>query len=211
MGGASPEHPSSEWTIRCRRPERFVHVSTPGIYFDFRDRLAIRESDPLPDRPVNAYVKTKLFAEQAVDEAFDQGLPVVTLRPRALFGPGDTAILPRLIRAHQAGRLFVIGDREPLVDLTFIDNAVDALLLCREAPSHALGRKYNVTNGAPVRLWQVVTSVLQELDPPVRIIHGIARRCPEIEIMPSHCDEIYRRFILEPGAAARSLETRAMR
>src|SRR5690606_10071114 len=33
--------------------KRFVHVSTPSIYFDYRDRFDIAEGDPLPSSMVN--------------------------------------------------------------------------------------------------------------------------------------------------------------
>lgn len=150
-------------------PARFIHVSTPSIYFDFRDRVDIKESEPLPAKMVNHYAATKLLAEERVLAASDQGLPAVILRPRGIFGPGDTALFPRLLRAHHQGRLFQLAGRDPLVDLSYVDNVIDALCLCREAPERALGRAYNITNGEPVRLYALLRQVLGELDPPPRL------------------------------------------
>ena len=112
--------------------KRLIHVSTPSIYFDFKDKLNISEKDPLPDKPVNDYAKTKLLAEQEIDKAHQEGLPVITIRPRAIFGPGDTSILPRLIKANNKRFIPVIGDKKVLVNITYVENAVDALLLCKE-------------------------------------------------------------------------------
>ena len=39
--------------------KKFIHVSTPSLYFDYRDRLKISEEDILPKRSVNAYAATK--------------------------------------------------------------------------------------------------------------------------------------------------------
>ena len=109
-------------------------------------------------------------------------LPFVVLRPRAIFGPGDTALFPRLVRALEAGRLPVIGDGHARIDLTYVDNvcvAVEAALAqLRSARGPALGGTYNVTNGEPVRLWDLVRDLAARLDlaPPARRIpHRVAR------------------------------------
>lgn len=48
---------------------RFVHVSTPSVYFNFKPRLLVSENDPLPHRYANAYAQTKRLAELAVERA----------------------------------------------------------------------------------------------------------------------------------------------
>ena len=144
------------------RVSRLVHVSTPSLYFAYNSRLNVCENDPLPAKQVNFYTQTKLLAEQAIDRAYYTGLPVITIRPRAIFGPGDTTILPRLITRLQQGRLRLIGDGSNLTDLTYIDNVVDALLLC--ADSSTLGHKYNITNGQPVYLWNMIKRLCTELN-----------------------------------------------
>jgi nucleoside-diphosphate-sugar epimerase len=142
---------------------RLVHVSTPSIYFSFESRLNVREDDPLPPKPINEYARTKLLAEQAVDRAFHDGLPVITIRPRAIFGPGDTSILPRLIDRLQKGRLRIIGDGQNIADLSYVENVVDALILCANSPASTLGLKYNITNGEPVLLWAKVEKLCAAL------------------------------------------------
>ena len=86
---------------------RLVHLSTPSLYFAFDARRDVREDDPLPARQVTAYARTKLLAEEAVRRAAERGLETVTLRPRAVFGPGDTTLPPRPPRRERgraAGR-----------------------------------------------------------------------------------------------------------
>lgn len=145
---------------------RLVYVSTPSLYFAYDSRLNVSESDALADKQVNFYTQTKLLAEQAIDRAHQAGLPVITIRPRAIFGPGDRTILPRLISRLQQGRLRIIGDESNLIDLTYIDNVVDALLLCANAPSQTWGKKYNITNGEAVNLWRMVERLCSELNLP---------------------------------------------
>lgn len=157
--------------------ERFVHVSTPALYFDGSDRRDVREDAPLPP-PVNHYTRTKLAAEHVVDSGVAAGLRAVTLRPRALFGPGDTTIFPRLLRALERGRLPIIGDGANRVDLTYVENAALAVERALRASDGAVGRKYNVTNGEPIALWPLLERLARELGlrPPTRRIGRRAAR-----------------------------------
>ncbi len=148
------------------RVGRFVHLSTPSIYFDFRHRLDLTESSPLPARPVNAYTATKLAAERLVLAAGAQGLPVVVLRPRAIFGPGDTTIFPRLLRAASRRRLPIIGDGKNLADLTYIDNAAAAVADALDAPAACFGQSFNITDGQPIVLWEFIFALLEQLGLP---------------------------------------------
>ena len=146
--------------------QRLIHVSTPSVYFGTQPRLNVREDAPLPAKPLSHYAATKRLAELAVERAHAAGLPTITIRPRAIFGPGDNVLLPRLLRQVRSGRLRVIGAGDTVADLTYIDNVVDALLLCAEAPAHALGRTYNITNGETVRLWDLVARLCVALGYP---------------------------------------------
>lgn len=144
---------------------RLVHISTPSIYMGAGDRQGVREDDPLPP-PINAYAATKYQAEGVVGRA---SVDSVILRPRAIYGPGDTTIFPRLIRALERGILPVFGDGNNRVDLTYIDNAVHAVRRALDASSTALGQPYNISDGCPVLLWQVVRRVCDDLSlPPPR-------------------------------------------
>jgi nucleoside-diphosphate-sugar epimerase len=141
---------------------RIVHISTPSIYFDYNDRFNIKE-DFLPKEFVNYYASTKYEAEKSIDRAFEKGLETVSLRPRAIVGAGDTTIMPRLLKAHNTGRLKIIGDGKNIVDVTSVQNVVDAVLLSIYAEKKALGQHYNITNGEPILMWELVEKTLNKL------------------------------------------------
>ncbi|MED4959704.1 NAD(P)-dependent oxidoreductase, partial [Paenibacillus macerans] len=107
---------------------RFIHVSTPSVYFDYVPRLGIRESEPLPVKGANHYAVTKRLAEQVVERYHAMGLPSVIIRPRAVFGPYDQALFPRIVAASGKSGVPLIGGGKALIDATYVDNAVDALL-----------------------------------------------------------------------------------
>ncbi|WP_226665506.1 NAD-dependent epimerase/dehydratase family protein [Metabacillus litoralis] len=149
----------------CRkaRVERLIHVSTPSISFYFDERRNVTETDLLPKRFVNHYAKTKYLAELEVDKAFKDGLAAITIRPRAIFGPGDNAILPRLIKVCEKGMFPKIGSGDVEIDLTYVENVVDAMLLCMTSTKETLGQKYNITNGERVNLYSIIEEVMNQL------------------------------------------------
>jgi nucleoside-diphosphate-sugar epimerase len=148
---------------------RLVHVSTPSMYQDGQSRRSVREDEPLPKRFINHYAASKWEADQLVLGAARRGLWAVMLRPRAVFGPGDPSVFPRLLRVLETGRLPRVGSGQNRVDLTFIENAVDALELAAVAPSRCAGQVYNVSNGEPVVLWEVIGRLAARLGlPPIR-------------------------------------------
>lgn len=148
--------------------KRFIHVSTPSIYFDYHDRLNIPEDDTLPKKSVNAYAATKKIAEEVVDLAFSKGLPSITLRPRAIFGPHDKTLFPRVLKACRNGSVPSFRKKSPTIDITYVDNVAHALWLAINAPSSCLGQKYNITNGEPAPLESILRLLFDELSIPFK-------------------------------------------
>lgn len=126
---------------------RLIHISTPSLYFDFKPRRMIAESDPLPVKQANFYSATKLLAEDEVLKGWSAGLPALILRPRAIFGPRDSTLFPRLLEVNEGIGLPMLNGGDALIDLTYVDNVVDAMLLGCQAGPEALGRAYNISNG----------------------------------------------------------------
>ncbi len=149
---------------------RFIHVSTPSIYFDYSEQHSIKENSLLPRKPANHYVKTKLLAEALIDKAFaEENLRVVTIRPRAIFGPYDRAILPRLLHAEKNSILPIIGRGTNLIDVTYVDNVVESLILASQAEEHCFGKKYNITNDEPKTLVEIINLLFAALDRPIQL------------------------------------------
>ena len=150
-----------------QKVRRLVHLSSPSIYFDGKSHVDVRE-EQVPRRFSDHYGKTKYLAEQQVFAAQEFGLEVIALRPRFVTGAGDTSIFPRLIGMQRKGRLAIIGNGLNRVDFTSVHNLNDALLRSLHADGTALGQVYNISNGSPVPLWDVVNYVLRRLElPPV--------------------------------------------
>ncbi len=148
---------------------RLIYVSSPSVLFNGKDQHNLTDDAPYPRRFSSTYSLTKKLGEDIVQASTN--LDYVILRPKAVFGPGDQSLLPRLIQAARAGRLPQIGDGKNFVDLTYVENVVDALLCALEAPA-AVGKSFTITNDEHVRLWDVIRHVLRELNisPNLRVV-----------------------------------------
>lgn len=153
---------------RQHRVRRLIYISSPSVVFDGSDQHNQREDAPYPRRFTSVYSLTKKLGEDHVNAAAMQGLETVILRPKAMFGPQDRALLPRLIAAARQGRLPQIGGGHNLVDLTYVENVVHALLLALEAHV-ATGKTYTITNDEHVPLWEVIRTVLRRLSLPTNL------------------------------------------
>ena len=122
------------------------------------DRFNIKETDPVAKKPPSLYTKTKLQAENELLKFKDQ-IDIVIIRPRGIFGPRDTSLIPRLIAAHDKGRLAIIGDKDTMLDLTYVGNVSYAAILCGKKDVKS-GEIFNITNDEPVKLWILVDKIL---------------------------------------------------
>jgi nucleoside-diphosphate-sugar epimerase len=163
---------------------RFIFTSSPSVVFNHRDLAGADESLPHGTEFPADYPRTKAEAERLVLSAnAPDGLRTCALRPHLVWGPGDRYLIPRVVARARAGKLRIIGEGRNRVDLTHIDNVIDAHVLAEQAlarpNSPAAGRAYFITNDEPVLLWDWINALLAQLEiPPVtkRISLARARR-----------------------------------
>lgn len=129
---------------------RLVYLSTPSVYFSGRPIHDVREDSPLPPAQ-NFYSKSKIMADEIVlRETARRGLNSVLLRPRAIFGPYDKAILPRMLRVMRKGFFPLPDGGNSLVDLTAVENVIHAIDLVIRSPRVFRGEIFNITNAQPM-------------------------------------------------------------
>lgn len=147
------------------RIDRLIHISTPSVYFNFKDRTNIQEQEAIAEKPANYYVKTKLLAEELVFKAKEAGLQIICLRPRGIIGPDDQAIIPRFLKLCQKGKIPLINHGSAIADFSCVDNVIHAIQLAMHTKSNdAIGKIYNISNGSPItikRFIELLTSALQ--------------------------------------------------
>lgn len=126
--------------------KKLVYISSPSIYAGQTDRLNIDEDDYDTNNKLNYYIESKIQAESAIKKYKD--LDWTILRPRGLFGIGDTSIIPRLIQANRKIGIPLFGGGKNYVDMTCVENVAYAVKLAIESPK-STHKIYNITNGEP--------------------------------------------------------------
>jgi nucleoside-diphosphate-sugar epimerase len=152
------------WANGC---SRFIYISTPALYFAYKDGFSLDESQ-IASKPVNFYCASKALAESYVSAYHNKGLETLILRPKALFGPGDTVLVPRLLKALANGGIPRFTKRDVMVDLTYVENVAEAILLAIDTPAKYSGSIYNITNDEPYPLHQVIQNLLSAMGLPYK-------------------------------------------
>ena len=137
---------------------RLVHVGTEAALMNGQPLVQVNESAPLRPDSKALYPATKALAEQAVIAAADDGFDTLVVRPRLVWGPGDTTILPGLVEAVGSKRFSWIGGGHHLTATTHVDNVVEGLLLGAERGRP--GEAYFVTDGEPIEFRDFATRLL---------------------------------------------------
>ena len=125
---------------------RFVHVGTEAALLAGQPLIEADERAPLRFDSPALYSSTKARAEEAVIEGNQDGLETVVVRPRFVWGMGETTLLPAMTEMVRAGRFAWIGGGRQRTSTTHVDNAVEGLMLA--ARRGAPGGVYFVTDGA---------------------------------------------------------------
>lgn len=154
-----------DWCRRNGMP-RVIYVSSSSVFYRDEDQFDLTEESPVGPPFVNDYAATKYAGERLVA---DYPGSWAIARPRAVFGPGDTVLFPRLLRAARRGRLPLIDTGGPpaVGDLIYIETLCDYLLTL--AQREDLHGSYNLTNDAPVQIQSFLLETFARLGlPPPR-------------------------------------------
>lgn len=159
---------------------RLIHVSSEAVLASHKPLVQATEDDPYPVRSLSHYGQTKRLAEELVRDANAGSLETIIMRPRAVWGPADTILLPWIRAQVLTGRFRWIDQGRPLTSTCFVDNAVEGLLL---AASHGEpGETYFLSDGDSISVKEFFTGLLetQRLQPvapniPFRVAVGTAR------------------------------------
>jgi nucleoside-diphosphate-sugar epimerase len=126
---------------------RFVHVGTEAALMHGQPLIAVDEHEPLAPHSPALYSATKAQAEIEVLEGGRGVMETMVVRPRLVWGEGDTTIMPGVRAAAEAGRWAWIGGGLHRTSTTHVDNVVEGLWLA--ATRGRPGGVWFVTDGEP--------------------------------------------------------------
>jgi len=165
--------------------KRLVFISSPSVGYESVPTVGAGARTPITVRHDGSwYSESKAEAELVALAANGPTLAVTAIRPHAIWGPGDTQLIGRIVERARAGRLFVVGGGTALIDTTYVDNAADALVAAVErlTPESALaGRAFVVSNGEPLpvrvlleRICEAAGAPPPKRDVPLPLARGMA-------------------------------------
>jgi nucleoside-diphosphate-sugar epimerase len=152
--------------------QKLVYTSTPSVVHQGRTAVAggNENNTPYATHFSAHYPHTKMLAEKLLLAANGNQLATVALRPRLIWGPGDTQLLPRLVARAKTGKLRFIGSGSNKMDCTYIDNVVQAHLLALEKcaiDADCAGKAYFISNDEPKPIREIVNGMLSAADAPI--------------------------------------------
>lgn len=143
---------------------RFVYTSTEAVLLTGKPLRDVDESVPVPARPIGNYAFTKALAERLVRESSRTGFTTISLRPRLVWGAGDSTLVPRLLEAMENGSFAWIHQGVALTSTCHVRNLCAGIRAAFERG--APGGVYFLSDGDPI----AVRPFLEALVRP----HGVA-------------------------------------
>lgn len=110
---------------------KLIYCSTIGIYGDTQGQTIDETFQRTQKNFSSAYDRTKYTAQQLVDRAADQGLPVVSVMPSGIFGPDDPHFGP-VIDNFLKGKLKVWAGGDRVTGIVHVDDLVQGMILAAE-------------------------------------------------------------------------------
>lgn len=154
-------------TEKC---QRFVFLSSPSVYARTGDQIGLTEDDPVTDKPLNAYAASKIAAERVVAQAAGPDMACVSIRPRAIVGPDDRVLMPRVMRLIRTGRFPLLRDGKALIELTDVRDVAQALCLAEQRAPLLNGEVVNISGGQALSVKAMVERFASALNVPVRFV-----------------------------------------
>jgi nucleoside-diphosphate-sugar epimerase len=147
----------------------FVQVSSPSVAHAGHALVGEGAGAADPDHARGGYSRSKAVAELLALDADGPGMAVVAVRPHLVWGPGDTQLVGRIAQRARAGRLALVDRGAALIDTTYVDNAVGAILAALDHakpadPAH--GRAFVVSNGEPRTVAELVERICAAVGAP---------------------------------------------
>ena len=182
-----------------RGVERFVHVSSVGLYGNLETWPANEES---PCEPQSVYGMTKLAGEaEVLKYSENNDFPVVIIRPAWVYGPYCPRTL-KIYRTLRKGRFIMIGNGENLRHPLYINDMVDSFRIAMER-NEAVGEVFVIAGEEAITTNNLIESfctVMKLPKPRLRIPYSLG------VAIASTCEAFWGLAGKEPPISRRSLE-----
>lgn len=148
--GTTAAHVEATVKLIGDRMQRYIFMSSVAAY---GDGLNHHEADALaPDDHPDAYVRNKAMTERMLFRMYHRHkLPVVTLRPPFIYGPGNPFYREQFFwdRLRDNRSIILPGDGRRLMQFVYIKDLVTCMIKVIDDPQ-AVGQAFNIANPRPI-------------------------------------------------------------
>jgi len=173
---------------RLHGVEKVAHTSTSETYGTAL-YTPIDEKHPLQGQ--SPYSASKIGADKIAESYhLSFGLPVATLRPFNTFGPRQSAraVIPTIISQALTGDEIRLGSIDPVRDLTFVEDTVDAFIKIAQS-SDSAGQTVNAGFGKGITIGDLAAKILKIMGVDKPIVADAKRMRPDnSEVFTLVCD-----------------------
>lgn len=178
---------------------KLVYCSTQGVHGHI-DNPPGDETSPIA--PADYYQQTKYEGELVLDEFKGQDIEFTTIRPTAIYGPGDPERFAMIFRRAKKGFFPIFGTGRTYYHPVYIDNLVDAFILAMEQGKGA-GQAYIIADEEYFSIKELVQRVGKAI--------GVEVKTPTYPIWPliiaGHvCEKICKPFGINPPLFPRRVD-----
>lgn len=178
---------------------RVINCSTCGVHGDVKSPPA---GESAPIAPADYYQYTKWEGEKIAMRCVERGQWVSTLRPAAIYGPGDPERFYLIFKRAARGHFTFLGDGSAYYHPLYIDNLVDAFLLASETDA-ANGQSYLIADEEFLPIRELVQRTARAV--------GVECRLRFLPFWPAYAvafavEQVYRPLPFEPPIFRRRLD-----
>ncbi|WP_305981817.1 NAD-dependent epimerase/dehydratase family protein [Roseivirga thermotolerans] len=133
--------------------KQFVFMSTIKVYGDHYHHLTLET----PCLPNDAYGKSKLLAEEFLNELNSEIFKVAIIRPPLIYGPGVKGNIAKLIRLVETKTYIPLGGIDNQRSMVSIDNLIQLILLIIEKESSGV---FLIQDAKPISTSQLLGEII---------------------------------------------------
>jgi nucleoside-diphosphate-sugar epimerase len=148
--------------------KRLVYVSSIGVN-GMQTTLGHFYSEKDTPNPHNAYALSKWEAEQKLSQVSEEtGLEVVIVRSPLVYGAGAPGNFAQMLKVLAKGIPLPLASIHNQRSLVYVENLVDALILCATHPA-AAGQTYLVSDGEDISTPELLRRLGTAIGRPARL------------------------------------------
>ena len=141
--------------------KKFIHISSSSVYS--MDTKMHYEKESVALGKLTLYGQSKYLGDQFLIQKNPRDKSIYILRPRAVYGPNDSTLLPK-IKKLKKGKYFITpGKLSYSVSLTHINNLMRGIDLCLQNEDKLGTHIYNIADDKIYNLREIIRTILNSV------------------------------------------------